>query len=109
MNKLATVIAVVGAGGQNDAVCVATADASNWIAGVETDIQASSGQSATNAVSATNVSTPFSIGGISTSVLLHTDSIDWFGNVRGGPGYAIWPGMMVRLGRAFNKNGASRA
>jgi hypothetical protein len=109
MNKRATVIAVVGAGGQNDAVCVATADASNWIAGVETDIQASSGQSATNAVSATNVSTPFSIGGIGTSVLLHTDSIDWFGNVRGGPGYAIWPGMMVRLGRAFNKNGASRA
>jgi outer membrane immunogenic protein len=78
--------------------------ASNWIAGVETDIQAS-GQSATNAASATNVSIPFGIGGIGISVLSHIDAIDWFGNVRGGPGYAIWPGMMVygRGGLAYGR------
>jgi outer membrane immunogenic protein len=67
--------------------------ASNWIDGVETYIQGS-GQPVTNAVSATNAFPPFGIGGIGTSVLSRTDSIDWFSNVRGWPGF-IGPGMTV--------------
>ncbi len=69
--------------------------ASNWIAGFETDIQASEQSATGNPPGIANSGTIGNVTNTITSAASHTDSVGWFGTVRGRVGYRVWPGMMV--------------
>jgi opacity protein-like surface antigen len=64
----------------------------NWIVGIEADLQASG----TNAISSSHrarLNTGF--GAVVSESFSHTDSLNWFGTVRGRAGYAVWQDLML--------------
>jgi outer membrane immunogenic protein len=61
----------------------------NWILGLEADIQAS-GENGTN-----NLLQNIPATGGGTVAISHSETLQWFGTVRGRVGYAIWPTTML--------------
>ena len=67
--------------------------ASKWLVGVEADFQAS-GVSASSTQGDVRLN-PGLLGAAITETLSRTDSLDWFGTVRGRLGYAVWPNITL--------------
>jgi outer membrane immunogenic protein len=68
---------------------------SNWIFGVEADIQAS-GENASSSPLSQSAFFPIEegFGVLVSDTISHTDAINWFGTVRGKIGVAVWPTMV---------------